>query len=80
MSAQDEEKPLLGRAEDSEDAENREDIQIEGIGGSVMCHPARRGHRLLMLLFMCLLGFGEWKFAGNHTIFSRRSEPTVKVI
>eukprot|EP00117_Sycon_ciliatum_P004809 scpid49543/ scgid9021/ Major facilitator superfamily domain-containing protein 1 len=34
--------------------------EIGGCGGSALCHPGKRGHRLLLLGVMCLLGFGNY--------------------
>ena len=37
---------------------NQED-ELTGCGGSLACNPKRGLHRYLVLIFMCLLSFGE---------------------
>ena len=59
----DEERPLLQAPGSPDPADGKEEddkpITIRGLGGSLLCHPQRIGHRLLMLFFMCMLGFGK---------------------
>ncbi|XP_014669907.1 PREDICTED: major facilitator superfamily domain-containing protein 1-like [Priapulus caudatus] len=35
-------------------------LEIPGCGGTLCCHPGRWMHRFIMLVLMCLLGFGSY--------------------
>lgn len=35
---------------------------LTGCGGSACCNPSSLVHRLMALLFMCLVGFGKYRF------------------
>lgn len=36
--------------------------------GSVFCNPASRVHRYFVLIFMCLLAFGEFKICSSYDL------------
>lgn len=32
---------------------------------AAICDPSKLAHRVVVLIFMCFLGFGEWKVSGT---------------
>lgn len=48
---------ILRRSDDDELSEGR-----SGCGSSACCNPSSALHRFMALIFMCLVGFGEFSF------------------
>lgn len=55
----DDEAETAGRIVNDAD-DNELDEQLSGCGASACCDPSASCHRFLALIFMCLVGFGEY--------------------
>lgn len=93
MSERSEREPLLSRYRSTGDLDSpprrisrvsssrsfEAEIEIEGCGGTVCCHPGKTVHRFLVLVLMCFLGFGSYFCYDNPAALQDQMKKNLRI-